>query len=188
MVRLQHVLPLSVLMLTAITYPTSHAFQSAVFRVSKKMAPLSMIRKSKKVGSTKTTSSGGFGAGSSSSSSSSTNGNGNMVAKKLPPWAARFPFAGTVRPGARAERRSIDVNDDKGIMVIPDYAQDGRPKNTRPMLPWIIEVKTQNEIDKMRESGKLARTILDMAGRAVKPGITTEEIDDLVHRATVEVS
>jgi methionyl aminopeptidase len=74
------------------------------------------------------------------------------------------------------------------IIIPPDYAQDGRPKNARPMLPWIVEVKAPTEISKMRESGKLARQILDLAGRAVKPGVTTEEIDEIVHQATIDVS
>lgn len=75
--------------------------------------------------------------------------------------------------------------DDK--ITLPDYALDGRPKrgSSSPLLPWVIEVKTADEIEKMRASGKLARQILDMAGRAAAPGVTTDEIDTLVHDAIV---
>ena len=45
------------------------------------------------------------------------------------------------------------------------------------MLPWIVEVKTAEEIIKMRAAGKVAREVLDIAGKAVRPGITTDEID-----------
>jgi methionine aminopeptidase len=54
-------------------------------------------------------------------------------------------------------------------------------------LPWIVEVKTAEKVEKMRASGKLARTILDLGGRAVKPGVTTDEIDKVVHDAIIAV-
>jgi hypothetical protein len=184
-------LVLLLLVLAVSLCTTIHAFPLPL-SISRKthVVPLSMIRKSKKGSSssssggkpttnTKTTS-GGFGAGSSTSSSSSS------VSKSPPSWAARFPFAGTVRPGARSSERKVVVSTNK--IVSPDYAQDGRPKNARPMLPWVIEVKKPAEISKMRESGKLARQILDLAGRSVKPGVTTEEIDEIVHQATIDVS
>jgi methionyl aminopeptidase len=57
-----------------------------------------------------------------------------------------------------------------------------------PLLPWMIEVKTPEEIDKMRAAGKVAREILDLAGRAVAPGVTTDDIDALVHEETLKVS
>merc|ERR1719223_1554878 len=53
-------------------------------------------------------------------------------------------------------------------------------------LPWIIEVKTPEEIKKMRAAGRVAREVLDIAGRAVRPGITTDEIDNLVHAESVK--
>jgi methionyl aminopeptidase len=55
-------------------------------------------------------------------------------------------------------------------------------------LPWVIEVKKPDEIEKMRSAGKLARDILDLAGRAVAVGVTTDEIDTIVHEAVVKVS
>ena len=51
----------------------------------------------------------------------------------------------------------------------------------------MIEVKTAKEIEKMREAGALAREILDLAGRAVAVGVTTDEIDELVHQETIKV-
>jgi methionine aminopeptidase len=55
------------------------------------------------------------------------------------------------------------------------------------MLPWVVEVKTSEEIIKMRAAGKVAREVLDIAGRAVRAGITTDEIDTLVHEETIKV-
>ena len=139
-----------------------------------------MIRKSKKsVKKGARPSGGGFGGDSSTSSDSSS----STATLSPPAWANRFPFAGDIRPGAQTEQKVVTASS----IVPPDYAMDGSPKNARPMLPWVIEVKTADEIAKMRESGKLARKVLDVAGRAVKPGVTTAEIDELVHKTAVEV-
>ena len=99
----------------------------------------------------------------------------------------RFPYAGSVRPGKQSPQKVV-VSSDISSDLLPDYALDGRPKkgSNMPLLPWVIEVKKPEEIEKMRASGKLAREILDLGGRAVKPGITTDEIDMIVHEAILE--
>eukprot|EP00471_Norrisiella_sphaerica_P005969 CAMPEP_0184488680 /NCGR_PEP_ID=MMETSP0113_2-20130426/13082_1 /TAXON_ID=91329 /ORGANISM="Norrisiella sphaerica, Strain BC52" /LENGTH=270 /DNA_ID=CAMNT_0026871641 /DNA_START=372 /DNA_END=1184 /DNA_ORIENTATION=- len=54
-------------------------------------------------------------------------------------------------------------------------------------MPWDkIEVKSASDIDKMRVSGRIAREILDEAGKLVKPGVKTDEIDQLVHELCME--
>lgn len=55
------------------------------------------------------------------------------------------------------------------------------------MMPWIVEVKTPKEIELMRAAGRVAREVLDIAGQAVRVGITTDEIDHLVHAETIKV-
>jgi len=55
------------------------------------------------------------------------------------------------------------------------------------MLPWVIEVKSPEEIEKMKVAGRVAREVLDIAGRAVDVGVTTDEIDEIVHRETIKV-
>jgi methionyl aminopeptidase len=55
------------------------------------------------------------------------------------------------------------------------------------MFPWMIEVKTVDEIEKMRAAGSLARDILDLAGRTVQVGVTTDEIDSVVHAEILRV-
>lgn len=42
-----------------------------------------------------------------------------------------------------------------------------------------ITIKTEQEIEKLRISGRLAAQVLEMIGEYVKPGITTEYLDDL---------
>lgn len=100
------------------------------------------------------------------------------------PSASSFPYAGSIVPGIISPQRLVV---DKSI-TIPDYAIDGIPKKkSSQLLPWIIEVKKPGEIEKMRAAGKLARDILDLAGRAVAPGVTTDEIDAIVHEAVIKV-
>ena len=41
--------------------------------------------------------------------------------------------------------------------------------------------KTADEIDKMRVAGRLAAGVLEMIGRHVKPGVTTDELDRICH-------
>jgi methionyl aminopeptidase len=96
---------------------------------------------------------------------------------------SRFPYAGDVRPGQQTPQKVVL---DESI-VKPDYWQTGAPSRPSKLaLPWMIEVKSPEEIEKMRASGKLAREILDLAGRAVQPGVTTDEIDQIVHQAILK--
>jgi hypothetical protein len=105
----------------------------------------------------------------------------------------RFPFAGTVRPGRQLPQRIVVPGQDEvpSTLLLPDYAETGTPRrkgNSFQIMPWMIEVKSPEEIERMRQSGALARKILDYGGRQVRPGITTDEIDTLVHHAIIEVS
>lgn len=96
-----------------------------------------------------------------------------------------FKYAGGIRPGTQTPQRIVV---EEGICK-PDYADDGVPKKKESqMLPWIVEVKTQEEIVKMRAAGRVAREVLDIAGRlAVQVGVTTDEIDALVHEESIKV-
>ncbi len=49
-----------------------------------------------------------------------------------------------------------------------------------------VTIKTPDEQDKMRIAGRLAADVLDMIGDYVKPGITTNEINELCHRYITE--
>lgn len=70
---------------------------------------------------------------------------------------------------------------------LPDYAKTGEPiselKNDRTNK---IKILKPEEIEKMREVCKLGREILDIAGSFVKPGITTDEIDEIVHNESIK--
>ncbi len=44
-----------------------------------------------------------------------------------------------------------------------------------------VTIKTPEQIEKMREAGRLAAEVLEMIGEYVQPGITTEELDRICH-------
>ena len=46
----------------------------------------------------------------------------------------------------------------------------------------MIILKTSHEIDLMKESGRISARALKFAGEAVEPGVTTEEIDEVVRK------
>merc|ERR1712238_466831 len=100
----------------------------------------------------------------------------------LSPSTPSFPYAGTLEPGVQSiQRVVIDEN-----IMLPDYALDGTPSAGRQLLPWIIEVKSSSEITKMKAAGRVAREVLDIGGKMIKPGVTTDEIDKAVHEAALE--
>lgn len=49
-----------------------------------------------------------------------------------------------------------------------------------------VEIKSPQDIEKMRVAGKLAAEVLEMIGPYVKPGITTNELDRICHRYIVD--
>jgi methionyl aminopeptidase len=91
-----------------------------------------------------------------------------------------FKYSGRVRPGKLSPRRTVPAG-----IPRPDYWKDGQPKARGSLLPWQIEVKSEADIAGMRAAGRIAREVLDLAGNALRVGIATDEIDALVHEATI---
>lgn len=64
----------------------------------------------------------------------------------------------------------------------PDYAADGIPKAGRSLVNRNkVEILDKKAQDAMRKVCRLAREVLDIAAAAVRPGISTDEIDRIVH-------
>jgi methionyl aminopeptidase len=69
----------------------------------------------------------------------------------------------------------------------PDYWQDGIPHSERTLGGRNkIEILDKKQQEGMRKVCRLAREVLDIAAAAVKPGITTDYIDEIVHKACLE--
>eukprot|EP00468_Gymnochlora_sp_CCMP2014_P004113 CAMPEP_0167745142 /NCGR_PEP_ID=MMETSP0110_2-20121227/2985_1 /TAXON_ID=629695 /ORGANISM="Gymnochlora sp., Strain CCMP2014" /LENGTH=406 /DNA_ID=CAMNT_0007629747 /DNA_START=42 /DNA_END=1262 /DNA_ORIENTATION=- len=128
----------------------------------------------------------GFGGGDSSSTTSKprnkkTEKSKKSLLRRLIAAEDGFMYTGSIRPGIQSPRRTVN----QGI-ALPEYARTGMP-STKGQNPWDrIEVKSREDIKKMRVSGRIAREILDAAGKLVKPGVTTDQIDELVHKMCME--
>lgn len=93
-----------------------------------------------------------------------------------------FPYTGSLRPVyPLSPRRSVP-----GSIAHPDYAADGIPKSERKWGRNKIAILDKKEQDGMRKVCRLAREVLDIAGREVRPGITTDYLDEVVHKACLE--
>lgn len=93
----------------------------------------------------------------------------------------RFRWTGKLRPGRLSATREVPED-----IPRPDYWKDGIPKARSPRFPWEVTALTDEEVEKMRVSGRMAREVLDIAGRMVQPGVLTDEIDEVVHQETVK--
>lgn len=67
----------------------------------------------------------------------------------------------------------------------PDYAASGIPK-TSFVRRNQVEQLDQKAQDGMRKVCRLAREVLDIAAAAAKPGVTTDYLDEIVHKACIE--
>lgn len=69
----------------------------------------------------------------------------------------------------------------------PDYAVDGIPRSEAALgNSRKITILSPSECEGMRKVCRLAREVLDIAAAAAKPGVTTDEIDAIVHKACVD--
>ncbi|XP_020971961.1 methionine aminopeptidase 1A isoform X2 [Arachis ipaensis] len=97
------------------------------------------------------------------------------------PKMPHFDWTGTLRPYPISVKRIVPANIDK-----PDWADDGIPKiEPNSDFQHTVEIKSPDLIAKMRETCRIAREVLDAAARIVRPGVTTDEIDKVVHDTTI---
>ncbi|SLM35511.1 TLDc domain [Lasallia pustulata] len=69
----------------------------------------------------------------------------------------------------------------------PDYANDGIPRSERKFVGRNnIKILDKKEQDGMRKACRLGREVLDIAAKEVRPGVTTDYIDEIVHKASLE--
>ncbi|XP_047945681.1 methionine aminopeptidase 1A-like isoform X1 [Salvia hispanica] len=97
------------------------------------------------------------------------------------PTLPHFDWTGPLRPYPISQKRTVPTH-----IQQPDWAIDGIPKiEPNSDLQYVVEIKTPDQIERMRETCLIAREVLDAAARIIQPGITTDEIDVVVHEATI---
>ena len=99
------------------------------------------------------------------------------------PFARTFNYPGTLRATyPLGEKRTVPDHIRK-----PDYAThpDGRAL-TEEKGRAKLRILNQAERDGMREVCRLAREVLDVAAAAIAPGVTTDEIDRIVHEEALK--
>ncbi|XP_063239102.1 methionine aminopeptidase 1D, mitochondrial isoform X2 [Bacillus rossius redtenbacheri] len=92
------------------------------------------------------------------------------------PWKKRgFGDYEVVRPGRVSAARPVPAH-----IPRPPYVHGTEPEQRE------AEVKTEQQVAGMRASCRLARLVLDAAGRSLQAGRTTDEVDALVHTLIVQ--
>ena len=91
-----------------------------------------------------------------------------------------FKYTGKITQGILGPTLEVPSS-----ILRPDYAIDGVPKLKSKNQPWEVTPQTPEDILRMRIAGRIAREVLDAAVSFVKAGVTTTEIDALVHAETI---
>ena len=106
----------------------------------------------------------------------------------LPEWAKSYRFTGDLRPAHYSPRRNVPPGIRKPdyadhIAGVSDSEQRDRTGHNN------IRIYTSEELDAeygLRHACRMGREVLDIAGKALRPGVTTDEIDRIVHEASIE--
>ena len=109
------------------------------------------------------------------------------VVSKIDPETGNFnpyptyPFTGSLRPVyPLSEKREVPKS-----IPHPEWSVSGIPN-----YPYVkrnnVQILDNKGIEAMRKVCRLSREVLDVAAAAIKPGVTTDYIDDIVHKACIE--
>ncbi|WPH05126.1 Putative methionine aminopeptidase, type I [Acrodontium crateriforme] len=94
----------------------------------------------------------------------------------------KFMFTGDVRPVyPLSERRLVP----KSIRH-PDWAETGIPRGEERLSRTKVDILDAKGQEAMRKVCRLAREVLDICAAEIKPGVTTDYIDEVCHKACVE--
>lgn len=68
----------------------------------------------------------------------------------------------------------------------PDWAETGIPKAEQRLSRTKIDLLDAQGQQAMRKVCRLAREVLDITAAELRPGVTTDYLDEVCHRACVE--
>uniref|UniRef100_A0A914VHV8 Methionine aminopeptidase n=1 Tax=Plectus sambesii TaxID=2011161 RepID=A0A914VHV8_9BILA len=104
-------------------------------------------------------------------------------ASQYDPWPG-YSFTGPLRPYPQSAKRSVPTH-----IPRPDYAlhpQGVSQEEKDAKRSGQIKVLDDEEIEGLKLATRFGRECLDEAAKAVTPGITTDELDRIVHEAAIE--
>lgn len=99
------------------------------------------------------------------------------------PWPG-YQFSGKLRPYPKSDKRAVPEH-----IMRPDYAAHptGRSFSEESLRGnTTVKVLDDEEIEGMKVACRLGRECLDEAARVCDVGVTTDEIDRIVHEAAIE--
>ncbi|KAE9603208.1 putative methionyl aminopeptidase [Lupinus albus] len=97
------------------------------------------------------------------------------------PKIPHFDWTGTLHQYPISSKQIVPAHINK-----PDWADDGIPTvELNSDFQRIVEIKSPDLIERMRETCRIAREVLDATARIIQPGVTTDESDRFVHEATI---
>jgi hypothetical protein len=93
-----------------------------------------------------------------------------------------FSYTGAIRPVyPLSPRRPVPKT-----IKHPDWAKTGIPKRELRLNRSIWDLLDTEGQEAMRKVCRLAREVLDITATAMKPGVTTDYLDEVCHNACVE--
>lgn len=110
-------------------------------------------------------------------------GGGDANDEEYRPWPY-YSFSGKLRPYPQTPKRPVPES-----IARPDYADhpNGRSLSEESFRGnTTIKVLDDEEIEAMKVSCRLGREVIDEAAKAIAVGVTTDEIDRVVHEACIE--
>jgi methionyl aminopeptidase len=100
---------------------------------------------------------------------------GDTAPPGLPKKANKKP---TVLPGKISPLSTVPDH-----ISLPEYAITGIPTSERSSCKKVSE----DQIERIRKAGRVARVVLDTVLAHVRPGITTDELDRIAHKRIIEL-
>lgn len=94
----------------------------------------------------------------------------------------KYKFTGSVRPVyPLSPRRPVPKS-----IPHPDWAETGIPRSENALNRKKIDILDAKGIEAMRKVCKLGREVLDIVAAELRPGVTTDYLDEVCHNACVE--
>jgi methionyl aminopeptidase len=87
-----------------------------------------------------------------------------------------MPVRAPLRPGQQTPLRPVPSS-----ITRPEYV--GKPAPARSTDPWVQDPEI---IERMRHASRIAAQSLQLGGETVRPGVTTDEVDRVIHEFLVD--